>query len=180
MLIGEGSFGKVYDVNIPMQNALNLHPGRYAIKVFQKSFSDFVASSYWPETSTTDGMYHERLNMKLAIGTNEYFKCIVLPFANGQTLESHAHDISRTMPHSICRILSIIYDVAYGLHVMSMSGLLYMVHGDLKMKNILMHDDRAVRADFGTLSYISDLRSVVVTGRNGRYSKQKRYHLLNH
>ncbi|KAL6583492.1 hypothetical protein OROMI_005570 [Orobanche minor] len=168
--LGRGGFGTVYLCNIPTINALHLPEGEYAVKIFHDNLS--AHSSYYAELGALTTMRFETNTQLIGSGKIEQgLHCIVTSYAD---LMGRLRDDSNLMNRD--EIIRIFEDSAYALQLVHSSRLDgYIVHRDIRLENIFIHQGRALLGDFGGESLEgneSRVWSEIYSDRNRYYHKK--------
>ncbi|RIB06695.1 kinase-like domain-containing protein [Gigaspora rosea] len=141
--IGEGKFGDVYKaewknckltVALKQLKFMNGHDKN----IFFKKIKQLKQVGFHPNITRIYG----------AIEDPVYGYCMAMQFANNGNLQEY-------LEHNVSKLqwidkLSIAKDIACGLKFLHKSKI---IHGNIHSKNILIHDGRAMIADFGYYSY---------------------------
>lgn len=141
-VLGVGGFSRVYEAE-PLSGEGDL----VAVKVVSRLTCEAdVVESAREETALWKELDHPHIVTLIdVIETPEAF-CVVSQLANGGTLLSYVNEQtdSRVPERDACRIFLQLCDAARYLHSLG------IVHGDIKLDNILLDDDLSVKlADFG-------------------------------
>ncbi len=116
------------------------HQRMVALKVLKP---ELAAERFVQEITTTAGSQHPHILPLFDSGTADGFLFYVIPFIDGETLRAKLDRETQLGVDEVARIAS---DVASALHYAHTHG---VIHRDIKPENILLHDGRALVADFG-------------------------------
>jgi eukaryotic-like serine/threonine-protein kinase len=142
--IGSGGMATVYlahDIK---------HERKVAVKVLRPELAAVLgAERFVVEIKTTAGLSHPHILPLFDSGTVDGFLFYVMPFIEGETLREK---LNRETQLGIEEALRITTEVADALDYAHRHGL---IHRDIKPENILLHDGRAMVADFGIALAVS-------------------------
>ena len=120
------------------------HDRRVALKVLNPDLGAVLAvERFLSEIKVTAKLQHPHILSLLDSGEAAGLLFYVMPFVDGETLRARL-ERERQLP--IGDALRIARDVASALDYAHRHG---VIHRDIKPENILLHDDRALVADFG-------------------------------
>jgi len=136
--VGEGGMATVYlahDIR---------HDRQVAIKVLRPELAAVIgADRFLTEIKTTANLQHPHILPLFDSGAADSFLFYVMPFVEGESLRDRL-DREKQLP--IADAVRITTEVADALDYAHRHG---VVHRDIKPENILLHDGRALVADFG-------------------------------
>jgi Tol biopolymer transport system component/tRNA A-37 threonylcarbamoyl transferase component Bud32 len=120
------------------------HDRRVAIKVLRPELAAVIgAERFLSEIRTTANLQHPHILPLFDSGATDSFLFYVMPFVEGESLRDR---LNREKQLPIADALRIATEVASALDYAHRHG---VVHRDIKPENILLHDGRALVADFG-------------------------------
>ena len=120
------------------------HHRRVAIKVLHAELSAALGDErFLREIDVTAGLQHPNILPLFDSGSAAGMLYYVMPFVEGETLR---HRMDREQQLSVDDATRIATDIAAALEYAHRRG---VIHRDIKPENILIHDGRAVVADFG-------------------------------
>src|SRR6188768_1932097 len=120
------------------------HKRRVAIKVLKPELAAVLgAERFVQEITTTAALQHPHILPLFDSGTVDGFLYYVMPFIQGETLRAK---LDRETQLGVDEAVKIATAVADALDYAHRHG---VIHRDIKPENILLHDGRAVVADFG-------------------------------
>ncbi len=136
--LGEGGMATVY-------LAADLkHSRQVAIKVLRPELAAVIgADRFLSEIKTTANLQHPHILPLFDSGAADGFLFYVMPYVQGETVRDR---ISREKQLPIADAVRIATEVAGALDYAHRHG---VIHRDIKPENILLHDGRALVADFG-------------------------------
>jgi serine/threonine-protein kinase len=136
--LGQGGMATVY-----LAHDLK-HDRQVAVKVLRPELAAVIgAERFLSEIKTTANLQHPHILPLFDSGECDAFLFYVMPFVEGETLRDR---LSREKQLPIAEAVRIAREVADGLDYAHRKG---VVHRDIKPENILLHDGRALIADFG-------------------------------
>ena len=142
--LGQGGMATVYlarDVR---------HDREVALKVLKPELAAVLgAERFVVEIKTTASLQHPHILPLFDSGSVDGFLYYVMPFIDGETLRAK---LDRETQLGIDDGIKIAIDVADALDYAHRRG---VVHRDIKPENILLHEGRAVVADFGIALAVS-------------------------
>jgi eukaryotic-like serine/threonine-protein kinase len=120
------------------------HQRRVALKVLRPELAAVIgADRFLAEIRTTAGLQHPNIAPLFDSGESDGQLFYVMPYVEGETLRGR---LSREKQLPIADAVRIASEVASALDYAHRHGI---VHRDIKPENILLHDGRALVADFG-------------------------------
>jgi serine/threonine-protein kinase len=120
------------------------HERRVALKVLRPELAVVIgAQRFLQEIRTTAHLQHPHILGLIDSGETEHLLWYVMPFVEGESLRDRL-DREKQLPVSDAVRLAI--EVASALDYAHRHG---VIHRDIKPENILLHDGRALVADFG-------------------------------
>jgi len=120
------------------------HDRKVAIKVLRPELAAVIgADRFLSEIRTTANLQHPHILPLFDSGESDGFLFYVMPYVEGETLRDR---IVRESQLPIADAVRIAREVADALDYAHKRG---VVHRDIKPENILLHDGRALVADFG-------------------------------
>ncbi len=120
------------------------HDRKVAIKVLRPELAAVIgAERFLSEIKTTANLQHPHILPLFDSGAADSFLYYVMPFIEGETLRDRLHREKQLPVADAVRIAS---EVASALDYAHRHS---VVHRDIKPENILLHDGRALVADFG-------------------------------
>ena len=120
------------------------HDRRVAIKVLRPELAAAIgAERFLSEIRTTANLQHPHVLPLFDSGECDSFLFYVMPYVEGESLRDR---LNREKQLPIADAVRIAREVADGLDYAHRRG---VVHRDIKPENILLHDGRALIADFG-------------------------------
>jgi serine/threonine-protein kinase len=136
--IGAGGMATVY-------SAQDLrHDRRVALKLLRPELSAVIgAERFLAEIKLTANLQHPHILPLFDSGEADGFLFYVMPFVEGESLRSR---LTREKQLPVAEAVRIATEVASALDYAHRHG---VVHRDIKPENILVHDGRALVADFG-------------------------------
>jgi len=142
--LGEGGMATVYlaeDIK---------HGRKVAIKILRPELAAVIgAERFLAEIKTTANLQHPHILALFDSGEADGFLYYVMPFIDGETLREK---LERERQLGVTEAVRIAKEVADALDYAHRKG---VIHRDIKPGNILLHDGRAVVADFGIALAIS-------------------------
>ena len=136
--LGQGGMATVY-----LAQDLK-HDRRVALKVLKPELAAVIgAERFVVEIKTTAALQHPHILPLFDSGTADGFLYYVMPFIDGETLRAK---LDRETQLGIDEAVKIAVAVADALDYAHRHG---VIHRDIKPENILLHDRRALVADFG-------------------------------
>src|SRR5512135_1136142 len=136
--IGAGGMATVYlahDVR---------HDRRVALKVLRPELSAVIgAERFLAEIKLTANLQHPHIHPLFDSGEADSFLFYVMPYVEGETVRSR---LRREKQLPVAEAVRIATEVASALDYAHRRG---VVHRDIKPENILLHEGRALVADFG-------------------------------
>src|SRR6476646_9454306 len=120
------------------------HDRRVALKVLRPELSAVIgAERFLAEIKLTANLQHPHILPLFDSGEADSFLFYVMPFVAGETLRNR---LTREKQLPVADAVRITTEVASALDYAHRHG---VVHRDIKPENILLHDGRALVADFG-------------------------------
>ena len=120
------------------------HDRRVAMKVLRPELAAVIgAERFLSEIKTTAHLQHPHILPLFDSGETDSFLFYVMPYVEGESLRDR---LNRDKQLPISDAIRIAREVADGLDYAHRHG---VVHRDIKPENILLHDGRALIADFG-------------------------------
>jgi serine/threonine-protein kinase len=120
------------------------HQRKVAVKVLRPELAAVIgAERFLSEIKTTANLQHPHILPLFDSGLADSFLFYVMPFVAGESLRDR---LSREKQLPIADAVRIATEVASALDYAHRGGI---VHRDIKPENILLHDGRALVADFG-------------------------------
>ena len=120
------------------------HDRKVAIKVLRPELAAVIgAERFLAEIKTTANLQHPHILPLFDSGAADGFLFYVMPFIEGETLRDR---LNREKQLPIADAVRIATEVASALDYAHRHG---VIHRDIKPENILLHDGRALVADFG-------------------------------
>jgi serine/threonine protein kinase len=120
------------------------HDRKVAIKVLRPELAAVIgAERFLSEIKTTANLQHPHILPLFDSGESDGFLYYVMPFIEGETLRDR---LTRDKQLTIADAVRIATEVADALEYAHKRGI---VHRDIKPENVLLHDGRALVADFG-------------------------------
>ena len=136
--IGAGGMATVY-----LANDLR-HSRRVAVKVLRPELAAVIgAERFLAEIKLTANLQHPHILPLFDSGESDSFLFYVMPFVEGETLRDR---LNREKQLPVADAVRIAVEAASALDYAHRHG---VVHRDIKPENILLHDGRALIADFG-------------------------------
>jgi eukaryotic-like serine/threonine-protein kinase len=143
--LGRGGFGSVYRAYDPTVGRL------VAIKVLTAAGDQNLLSRFKNEAAAAGNLRHKNIITIYDFGDHEGLPYIVMEFLDGEDLQ---HVISRSKQLTLLEKVSIMLQVADGLHCAHRSG---VVHRDVKPGNIRLLPDGTVKImDFGIARLVAE------------------------
>ena len=120
------------------------HDRKVAIKVLRPELAAVIgAERFLSEIRTTANLQHPHILPLFDSGAADCFLFYVMPFIEGESLRDRLH---REKQLPVADAVRIATEVAGALDYAHRHG---VIHRDIKPENILLHDGRALVADFG-------------------------------
>ncbi len=120
------------------------HDRKVALKLLRPELSAVIgAERFLAEIKLTANLQHPHILPLFDSGEADGFLFYVMPFVEGESLRSR---LTREKQLPVAEAVRIATEVASALDYAHRHG---VVHRDIKPENILMHDGRALVADFG-------------------------------
>jgi eukaryotic-like serine/threonine-protein kinase len=120
------------------------HDRKVAIKVLRPELAAVIgADRFLSEIKTTANLQHPHILPLFDSGAADGFLFYVMPFVEGESLRDH---LTRDKQLPIAEAVRIASEVAGALDYAHRHN---VIHRDIKPENILLHDGRALVADFG-------------------------------
>jgi serine/threonine-protein kinase len=136
--LGQGGMATVY-----LADDLR-HARKVAVKVLRPELAAVIgAERFLAEIRTTANLQHPHILPLFDSGEADGFLFYVMPFVEGESLRDR---LTREQQLPIGAAVSIATEVASALDYAHRHG---VIHRDIKPENILLHDGRALVADFG-------------------------------
>ena len=136
--LGQGGMATVY-----LAQDLR-HDRKVAVKVLRPELAAVIgAERFLTEIKTTANLQHPHILPLFDSGEAEGFLFYVMPFVVGETVRDR---INREKQFPVADAVRIASEVASALDYAHRQG---VIHRDIKPENILLHDGRALVADFG-------------------------------
>src|SRR5687767_13295540 len=159
-LIGEGGMASVF-----LAEDLK-HDRKVALKVLRPELAAVLgADRFVQEIKTTAGLQHPHIlplydsgSTTAANGGGTEFLYYVMPYIQGETLRQK---LDRELQLGVDEALKITTEVADALQYAHDQG---VIHRDIKPENILVHNSRAIVADFGIALAVSAAAGGRMTG----------------
>ncbi|MDZ4674825.1 MAG: protein kinase, partial [Gemmatimonadota bacterium] len=150
--LGQGGMATVY-----LAQDLK-HDRQVAIKVLRQELAAVIgAERFLSEIKTTANLQHPHILPLHDSGEADGFLFYVMPLVEGESLRDRL-DAEKQLP--ISDAVQIAVEVASALDYAHRHG---VIHRDIKPENILLHDGRAVVADFGIALAVSTAGSTRMT-----------------
>jgi len=141
--IGRGGFGRVF-------RAFDPRVGRVvAVKVLDSNGDDSQLGRFRNEASAAGNLHHENIVTVHEFGEDNGIQYLVMEYLEGQDLQKVLKEqlLGTRTPLTLLQKVTIMYQVAEGLHYAHRSGVL---HRDVKPANIMLSADGSVKImDFG-------------------------------
>ncbi len=142
--LGQGGMATVY-----LAQDLK-HDRQVAIKVLRPELAAVIgADRFLSEIKTTANLQHPHILPLHDSGQEDGFLFYVMPYVQGETLRDR---ISKEKQLPVADAVRIAGEVASALDYAHRQG---VIHRDIKPENILLHDGRALVADFGIALAVS-------------------------
>ncbi|HSM16440.1 MAG TPA: protein kinase [Gemmatimonadales bacterium] len=142
--LGQGGMATVY-----LAEDLK-HDRKVAVKVLRPELAAVLgAERFVQEIKTTAALQHPHILPLFDSGTADGFLYYVMPYIEGETLRQK---LDRETQLGIDEAVTITTEVADALDYAHRHG---VIHRDIKHENILLHDGRAMVADFGIALAVS-------------------------
>jgi eukaryotic-like serine/threonine-protein kinase len=158
-LLGEGGTASVY-----LAEDLK-HDRKVALKVLRPELAAMLgAERFLQEIKTTAQLQHPHIlslydsGSTTAQGDGTEFLYYVMPYVQGETLR---HKLERERQLGVDEAIRITTEVADALQYAHDNG---VIHRDIKPENILLHNNRAIVADFGIALAVSAAAGERMTG----------------
>jgi serine/threonine-protein kinase len=136
--LGQGGMATVY-----LAQDLK-HDRKVAVKVLRPELAAVIgAERFLTEIKTTANLQHPHILALFDSGAADSFLFYVMPFVEGESLRNR---LTREKQLPIADAVRIAIEVASALDYAHRHGI---IHRDIKPENILLHDGRALVADFG-------------------------------
>src|SRR5574342_981736 len=120
------------------------HKRKVALKVLKPELAAVLgADRFVQEITTTASLQHPHILPLFDSGSADGFLYYVMPFIEGETLRDK---LTRETQLGVDEAVRIAREVADALDYAHRNG---VIHRDIKPENILLHDGRALVADFG-------------------------------
>jgi len=120
------------------------HDRRVALKVLRPELAAVIgAQRFLQEIKTTANLQHPHILGLIDSGETEHQLWYVMPFVQGESLRDR---INREKQLPVADAVRLAGEVASALDYAHRQG---VIHRDIKPENILLHDGRALVADFG-------------------------------
>ncbi|MGB7212386.1 MAG: serine/threonine-protein kinase, partial [Gemmatimonadales bacterium] len=120
------------------------HARKVAVKVLRPELAAVIgADRFLSEIKTTANLQHPHILPLHDSGESDGFLFYVMPFVEGESLRDR---LNREKQLPIAEAVAIAEEVAGALDYAHRHG---VIHRDIKPENILLHDGRALVADFG-------------------------------
>src|SRR5687767_13408189 len=120
------------------------HDRKVAVKVLRPELAAVIgADRFVAEIKTTANLQHPHILPLFDSGVADSFLFYVMPFVDGESLRDR---LERETQLPVADAVRIAGEVAAALDYAHRRGI---VHRDIKPENILLHDGRALVADFG-------------------------------
>ena len=120
------------------------HDRKVAVKVLRPELAAIIgAERFLSEIKTTANLQHPHILPLFDSGEADSFLFYVMPYVEGETVRDR---ISREKQLPVADAVRIANEVASALDYAHRHG---VIHRDIKPENILLHDNRALVADFG-------------------------------
>lgn len=134
------------------------HQRQVAVKVLHPDLSSMLgAERFLKEIQLTAGLQHPHILPLFDSGEAGGLVYYVMPFISGETLRAR---LEREHQLPIADAVRIAQDVAGALDYAHKRGI---IHRDIKPENILLHDGRALVADFGIALAVEEARGPRMT-----------------
>jgi serine/threonine-protein kinase len=142
--LGEGGMATVY-----LAEDLK-HKRKVALKVLRPELAAVLgAERFVQEITTTASLQHPHILPLFDSGTADGFLYYVMPYIEGETLREK---LNRETQFGIDEAVQLTAAIADALDYAHRNG---VIHRDIKPENILLHDGRAMVADFGIALAVS-------------------------
>jgi len=142
--VGAGGMATVYLAEDPK------HDRKVAVKVLRPELAAVIgAERFLTEIKTTANLQHPHILPLFDSGTVDGTVFYVMPFVEGESLRDR---LDREKQLSVTDAVRITSEVASALDYAHRHG---VIHRDIKPENILLHDGRALVADFGIALAVS-------------------------
>jgi serine/threonine-protein kinase len=142
--LGQGGMATVY-----LAEDLK-HKRKVALKVLKPELAAVLgAERFVQEITTTAALQHPHILPLFDSGTADGFLFYVMPFIDGETLRTK---LDRETQLGIDEAVKLTVAIADALDYAHRNG---VIHRDIKPENILLHDGRAMVADFGIALAVS-------------------------
>jgi len=142
--LGQGGMATVY-----LAHDLK-HDRQVAIKVLRPELAAVIgAERFLSEIKTTANLQHPHILPLHDSGQEDGFLFYVMPYVEGETLRDR---ITKEKQLPVADAVRIAAEVASALDYAHRHG---VIHRDIKPENILLHDGRALVADFGIALAVS-------------------------
>src|SRR5512145_3258767 len=126
------------------------HKRKVALKVLKPELAAVLgADRFVQEITTTAALQHPHILPLFDSGTADGFLYYVMPFIEGETLRDK---LNRETQLGVDEAVRITREVADALDYAHRRG---VIHRDVKPENVLLHDGRALVADFGIALAVS-------------------------
>ncbi len=136
--LGRGAFGRVYRAYDPTVGRL------VAVKVMTTEGDKDLLARFRHEAAAAGNLRHKNIVTIYEFGEHEGVPFIVMEYLEGEDLQ---HALARRQPLSLLQRVSILTQVAEGLHCAHRNG---VIHRDIKPANIMLQPDGTVKImDFG-------------------------------
>src|SRR6188472_2633811 len=136
--LGEGGMATVY-----LAHDLK-HDRKVAVKVLRPELAAVIgAERFLAEIKTTANLQHPHILPLFDSGAADGFLFYVMPYVEGESLRDR---LNREKQLPVADAVRIASEVASALDYAHRHGI---IHRDIKPENVLLHDGRALVADFG-------------------------------
>jgi Tol biopolymer transport system component len=134
------------------------HDRKVALKVLRPELAAVIgAERFLGEIRTTANLQHPHILPLFDSGVTDGFLYYVMPFVEGESLRDR---LTREKQLPVAEVVRIAGEVASALDYAHRHG---VIHRDIKPENILLHDGRALVADFGIALALSQAGSSRMT-----------------
>ena len=161
-ILGQGSYGVVWLADVI--KAGDALPTQVALKIFQQQ--DRADAALFREAQTARPFNHAALVKVFGCARVDGLAVMWMEYVTGKSLQENIGDERAPRPVSVETVLAWLRDIANGLAYLH-SQKPPIIHGDLKLDNILLDDEGGARlTDFGQSRRIED-RYIATAGGGG-------------